>query len=129
MTTREIVTEIDVDGFKSLFSTIGNNIIILKFTATWCKPCKTIKPLVDEWFAKLPNNFVIVELDIDETMDLYAALKRKKMINGIPVLLAYYESKGRDPNHWFIPSDSVTGANEKQVNEFFSRIQIKAATM
>jgi thioredoxin 1 len=129
MATREIVTELDVAGFQTLFKNIGNNIIILKFTATWCKPCKKIKPLVDLWFQKLPTNVVIVELDIDDTVDLYASLKSKKMVNGIPVLLAYYEPSAREAAHWFIPSDSVTGADEPKVNEFFNRIQIKAATM
>jgi len=129
MASREIVTELDVHGFKTLFSGIGNNVIVLKFTADWCNPCKKIKPLVDSWFQKLPSNFVIVELDIDDTVDLYFALKSKKMVNGIPALLAYYQENSRDKEHWFIPSDSVTGADERQVNDFFSRIQIKAATM
>ena len=70
-----------------------------------------------------------MELDIDDTVDLYFALKSKKMVNGIPALLAYYQENSREKEHWFIPSDSVTGADERQVNEFFSRIQIKAATM
>jgi thiol-disulfide isomerase/thioredoxin len=129
MTSRDIVTELDIDGFKTLLSGIGNNIIVLKFTAGWCKPCKKIKPLVDSWFQKLPSNFIIVELDIDDTVDLYLTLKSKKMVNGIPALLAYYEPTSREKEHWFIPSDSVTGADEREVNNFFSRIQIKAATM
>ena len=127
MAQREIISELSVDKFKNLYNNIGNNIIIVKFTATWCKPCKKVKPQVDEWFNKLPPNIVIVEIDIDETMDLYVALKSKKMVNGIPVLLAYYEPQNRT-QHWYIPSDSITGADEKGINEFFSRIQIKAAS-
>ena len=129
MASREIITDLDVPEFKTLFSGIGNKVIILKFTADWCNPCKKIKPLVDTWFQKLPSNFIIVELDIDDTVDLYFALRSKKMLNGIPVILAYYEPNTREKDHWFIPSDSVTGADEGQVNDFFSRIQIKAATM
>jgi|TARA_B110000093_G_C12781835_1_gene330857 thiol-disulfide isomerase/thioredoxin len=129
MSTRKIITDLDVPGFQTLFKNIGNNIIILKFTATWCKPCNKIKPLVDEWFKKLPVNIVIVELDIDDTVDLYASLKTKKMVNGIPVLLAYYEPSTREAAHWFIPSDSVTGVDNMKVNDFFNRIQIKAAIM
>ena len=129
MAQREIISELSVDEFKNLYKNIGNNIIILKFTATWCKPCKKVKPQVDEWFNKLPSNIVIIEIDIDETMDLYVALKSKKMVNGIPVILGYYEPHNKDPNHWYIPSDSITGADEKGINEFFSRIQIKAASL
>lgn len=129
MAQREIISELSIDQFKSLYNNIGNNIIIVKFTATWCKPCKKVKPQVDEWFNKLSSNIVIVEIDIDESMDLYVTLKSKKMVNGIPVLLAYYEPQNKEPNHWYIPSDSITGADEKGINEFFSRIQIKAASL
>ena len=66
--------------------------VILKFTANWCNPCKRIKPLVDTWFQKLPSNFIIVELDIDDTVDLYFALRSKKMLNGIPVILVEFFS-------------------------------------
>lgn len=129
MSTKEIITNISIDDFKTLLNNISNNIIILKFTADWCKPCKKIKSSVDEWFSKLPNNFIIIEIDIDETMDLYYTLKTKKMVNGIPSILAYYGNTEKTMDKWFIPSDSVIGGNIEEVNLFFSRCQIKGASM
>ena len=87
MAQREIISELSIDQFKSLYNNIGNNIIIVKFTATWCKPCKKVKPQVDEWFNKLSSNIVIVEIDIDESMDLYVTLKSKKMAIKVKYLL------------------------------------------
>ena len=129
MTTKEIITDISIDDFKKLLNNISNKIIILKFTADWCKPCKKIKSCVHEWFSKLPDNFIIIEIDIDETMDLYYTLKTKKMVNGIPSILAYYDNTHRSMDKWFIPSDSVIGGNIEEVNLFFSRCQIKGASM
>ena len=129
MSTREIIEELEIDPFKELLKNIGNKIIIVKFTADWCKPCKKIQPLVNENFNKLDDTFVIFEIDIDETMELYYALKTKKMVNGIPSILAYYGKEKRDMNYWYIPSDSVIGADEKEVQLFFDRCQIKGATM
>ena len=62
-------------------------------------------------------------------MELYYALKTKKMVNGIPSILAYYGNVERDMNQWYIPSDSVIGGDENEVNLFFNRCQIKGATM
>tara|TARA_Y100000996_G_scaffold412425_2_gene398496 strand:+ start:11264 stop:11653 length:390 start_codon:yes stop_codon:yes gene_type:complete len=129
MSSREIIEELEIDQFKELLKNIGNKIIIVKFTAEWCKPCKKIQPLVNESFNKLNDTFVIFEIDIDETMELYYALKTKKMVNGIPSILAYYGNENRDVDKWYIPSDSVIGGNESEVKLFFDRCQIKGATM
>jgi hypothetical protein len=48
--------------------------------------------------------------------DLYAYLKKNKMVNGIPVMLMY--KKG---NASFIPDDSVTGADPAALDAFFKR--------
>ena len=129
MTSREIIEELEINDFKELLQNLGNKIIIIKFSADWCKPCKKIKPIVEEWYSKLNETFIIFEIDIDETMELYYALKTKKMANGIPSILAYYGNVERDMNHWYIPSDSVIGSDENEVNLFFDRCQIKGATM
>jgi thiol-disulfide isomerase/thioredoxin len=97
---------------------LGNNpgLIIVKLGATWCGPCKKIKPVVDAFFASSPDNVVCCEIDVDESFDLYAYLKSKKMVNGIPVMLCY--KKG---NTSFIPNDSVTGADPGSLDSFFKR--------
>ena len=129
MSSREIIEELEINQFKELLKNIGNKIIIVKFTAEWCNPCKKIQPLVNENFNKLNETFVIFEIDIDETMELYYALKTKRMVNGIPSILAYYGNENRDMDKWYLPSDSVIGADENEVKLFFDRCQIKGATM
>jgi thioredoxin 1 len=98
-------------------------LLILKFGATWCGPCKRIEPLVHSWIEKLPDNIQFVTVDIDECFDLYGFLQKKKMINGVPGILCYYKNKMN-----YIPNDSVVGADPNQVNAFFERC-LKAASM
>ena len=40
----------------------------------------------------MSNNIRTVTLDIDKSFDVYAALKNKKMLNGIPAILMYKKS-------------------------------------
>jgi thiol-disulfide isomerase/thioredoxin len=91
-------------------------LVILKLGASWCGPCQRIKPVVDAFFASSPDDVICCEIDVDESFDLYAYLKSKKMVNGIPVILCY--KKG---NTSFIPDDSVTGADPIQLDSFFKR--------
>jgi len=101
------------------FLTILQNspgLTIVKFGATWCGPCKKIEQDVVNFFESSPDNVVCAMLDVDESFDIYACLKSKKMVNGIPVILCY--KKG---NVSYIPDDSVTGSDLTSVTQFFKR--------
>jgi thiol-disulfide isomerase/thioredoxin len=91
-------------------------LLIMKFGATWCGPCKRIEPLVHSWIEKMPDSVQIAMIDIDECFDLYGFLQKKKMINGVPGILCYYKN-----NMNYVPNDSVVGADINQVNAFFER--------
>ena len=99
-----------------------DQVIILKFSAVWCGPCKLIAPICEEWKKNtMPANRIYwVDIDIDESMDLYMAFKSKKMVRGVPVLLAFDCSKHRD--QWYIPDDSVEGGDIVAVEKFFQRV-------
>ena len=96
-----------------------NQLIIVKFTAEWCAPCQGIKSLVKEQVKLLPDSVQFYEIDIDESLELYMKLKQKKMVNGIPAILAYKSIE--DKEYWYVPDDSVLGANKNNVTEFFNR--------
>ena len=95
----------------------NNGYIILKFTADWCGPCKSIKSLVEEKTKNLPSNVQYYEIDIDDNIDLFSFFKSKKMCRGIPALLAF--KKG---NCTYVPDYSVIGADNNEISKFFDLI-------
>ena len=96
---------------------INPGVFVFKFGAEWCTPCKAIKKYIDNVSLVLPNNetIYIYSVDVDECFDLYAYLKQKKMVSGIPSLLAY--KKG---NTYFAPDASISGTSESDLNHFFN---------
>jgi thioredoxin 1 len=111
-----IITDIpSLDQFAEQLKA-NPGLLILKFGATWCGPCKRIEPLVHEWVENLPENIQFCMIDIDDCFDLYVFLQKKKMINGVPGILCYYKN-----NLNYIPNDSVVGADANQINAFFER--------
>lgn len=106
---------------KEFFDLLAVNpgLIVIKLGATWCGPCKKIAPALEGFFATSPDNVLCADLDVDECDDLYAMMKSKKMVNGIPVVLCY--KKG---NTSYIPDDSVTGADPAKLSAFFHRCGI-----
>jgi thioredoxin 1 len=93
------------------------NHTVLKLTATWCGPCKAIADYTRQVSLQLPANVDLIECDVDESFDLYASLKQKKMVNGIPVFLFYKQG-----NATLISDLSVTGADIKALDAFFFRV-------
>lgn len=93
------------------------NHTVLKLTATWCGPCKQIAEYTRQVSLRLPANVDLIECDVDESFDLYASLKQKKMVNGIPVFLFY-----KNGNATLISDMSITGSNVKDLDAFFFRV-------
>ena len=123
--SKEIYTE--VHDREQILAILKENpgIMVFKFGADWCAPCQTIKDDVEQYFANTPDNVLCFDLDIDESFDLYAFLKSKKMVTGVPSILAYI--KGNES----FASDfaySFSGGKDALVN-FFDTVNVKAQTL
>ena len=93
-------------------------IIILRFTADWCQPCKSINPLCEKMEKEFESidNIKYYEIDIDESIDLYIKLKRYKMVSSIPALLMW---KNGERENWYVPDLCVNTSNLTEVELFF----------
>jgi thioredoxin 1 len=112
----EIHTEIET--LEQLQEILQNNpgVVIIKFSATWCSPCKKIAPHIKGAINNLPNTYKIYFLDIDESLEIYAYFKNKRMVSAIPSMIAW--KKG---NTTAIPDNMVTSSDPKQIDAFFHK--------
>lgn len=112
--SRSIITEITTR--KDFLELLQHNtgVLIIKFSAHWCKPCTQIQSLVYSNFAQCDDKIICCDLNVDNNVDLYSYMKHIKQVNGIPVLLAWY--KGNTSPY---PNISVTGAHVNNINNFF----------
>tara|TARA_Y100000389_G_scaffold137980_1_gene135644 strand:- start:383 stop:796 length:414 start_codon:yes stop_codon:yes gene_type:complete len=131
MTSQEDIEEIILETREDLtkfLKTTTYEYVILKFYADWCKPCTKITPfiekIIDEKSKKfdalgIKNKFIFVMVDVDECFDLYAFLKKQKMINGIPAIFLYSKKahKETEENKMYIPHASISGTNENEIRK------------
>ena len=89
--------------------------LLFYFTASWCGPCKRITPLVNDLFSKMPQNVYMLIIDIDKAKDIASYLK----VRSVPMLCNYISNE---------PMDSVVGANEEKVINFFKKTAIHAVS-
>jgi hypothetical protein len=118
---RTIIT--DLHKLPDLLKQLQDNsgVFIMKLGAEWCGPCKRIESLVKQCMDKAPPNVQCAVIDVDESLEIYSFLKTKRVVNGIPAILAYYAG-----NLNYIPDDIVIGADNNQVVSFFQRCYAKS---
>ncbi|WP_245594772.1 thioredoxin family protein [Mycoplasma elephantis] len=66
---------------------LDSGIKILNFHASWCPPCKMLKPVLEELVEK--QNIDIYRIDVDEDRDF----AKEKQITSIPVTFIYKDGK------------------------------------
>ena len=114
----------DIETRQQLQQHLQNNpgVFVIKFGAPWCGPRKVIEKDVEEYFSKMPDNVQIASLNIDNCVDIYGFLKSKKMVKGIPALLAYYEG-----NEHYVPDEFVDGTKKEDLDYFFQAVLEQAS--
>lgn len=117
MQTLPVRTKItDGNDLARILASENPGIILIKLGATWCGPCKTIEPYIRFYAPRMPVSVQSFVIDIDECPQFYGYLQTRKMVKGVPALLAYYAG-----NVSYIPDDVVVGANVQQVQSFYER--------
>lgn len=118
-----LVTEIaSLQAFSKLLQE-NPGLVILKFGAEWCKPCKAIEPLVHEYYARIAADPVFSPrvvcglIDVDTNFELYGFLKTKRQVSAIPAILCWYKN-----NLNYIPDDGTIGSDVGETNAFFTRV-------
>jgi thiol-disulfide isomerase/thioredoxin len=92
---------------------------ILKFTATWCGPCKNIAPTIEQLnHHYMSKNYEYIEIDVDECTDLYFFFKKNRMLNGIPTVMSFKKSEFTQDSYW-VPYKTFSGSSPKDVIAFF----------
>jgi len=73
----------DIVEFKEYLKKNPN--LMVKFTATWCKPCKIAKPIVEEYFELCKKYLDLVIVDADNGRSICNKLR----VRGYPTLCSF----------------------------------------
>jgi len=67
----------------------GSTPVLVDFTATWCGPCKTMKPVLEELHQRMADKIRIIKIDIDQS----PAAANAYQVQSVPTLLLFQNGK------------------------------------
>ena len=80
----------DFEKYPDSFAFEGNKPCIVEFYATWCGPCKKVKPVIERLAEHYNDKIDFYQVDVDSEKKLSAILK----IENIPTVL-FFPEKGQ----------------------------------
>lgn len=98
----------DIDGKEMRY--LGDKPAIVDFTATWCGPCRSIAPILEELAKEYQGHIVVYKVDVDSCREVAEAFG----ITSIPAVL-YIPLEGE-------PSMTIGARNKSKFQNEIERI-------
>ena len=69
-----------------------NNVVVAKFGATWCTPCRVMEPTIENAAKQFEGKAKIMSIDVEEEPDLATKYK----IRNVPTILYFKGGELKD---------------------------------
>ena len=85
--------------------------VLVDFWATWCGPCRTISPIIDELATELEGKAVVGKVNVDDNSEI----PQNYGIRNIPTLLVFKNGELVDKMVGVVPKSQMSEKLEAQM--------------
>src|SRR6478735_5466937 len=77
--------------------------VLVDFYATWCGPCKTMGPILEDVAEKVKGKVKVIKIDVDKNPEAAAQYR----IQGVPTLILFEKGVIKWRQSGVVPSNSI----------------------
>ncbi|XWS68885.1 hypothetical protein CRYUN_Cryun04dG0132100 [Craigia yunnanensis] len=88
----------------------SNTLLVIDFTATWCGPCKSMEPVIED-YATIYADVQFIKVDVD----MLAAVAREFKVEAMPTFV--FVKKGKEV-------DRIVGARKAELQKMIEKHMI-----
>jgi thioredoxin 1 len=77
--------------------------VLVDFYATWCGPCKTMSPILDEVAKQVQGKAKVIKVDVDKNQQAATAYQ----VRGVPTLILFKNGKQIWKQSGVIPANEL----------------------
>lgn len=83
----------------------SNPVVVVKFSAPWCSPCRAMEPVINNVTEKFAGKVKIIDIDVDESPELATQYK----IRSIPTFMYVKNKEIADKSVGAISEETLIG--------------------
>jgi len=99
----------NLDGQTVSLESLRGRYVMLNFWATWCGPCRSISPIIEELAKEFGGRVKVTKLNVDEN----PGTPSQYGVRGIPTLILFKEGKVLDQIVGAVPKARLKALIEK----------------
>lgn len=108
MVNESVLLQVNDKNFSS--EVLNSNLpVLVDFWATWCGPCRSISPIIEELAKEFEGKVKVTKLNVDEN----PATPSQYGVRGIPTLILFKEGKILDQIIGAVPKARLKSMIEK----------------
>ena len=104
------ITKLNQEKYKKFTET---GLVLVDIWATWCNPCRTLLPIIEEVSTDYHGKLSVGKLDADENMELAKELN----VRSLPTILIYKDGEVVDRSTGLITKQAIIGMVSKHMDE------------
>ena len=85
--------------------------VLIDFFATWCGPCKSLSPIIQDVAKDMGDSVRVIKIDVDKNQ----AVSQKYQIRGVPTMMIFKEGKQLWRQSGVLPKDQIKAELKKHI--------------
>ena len=92
--------------------------VIVDFWATWCGPCKTLGPMLEDAVTRANGAVKMAKIDVDQNQRLAQALAQQGLpLQSIPTVVAFVKGRAIDMFQGAVPASEIDAFIKRAIEE------------